>query len=1294
MRIDSNLKKGRSILESLKTKRSGKVINEDQVTDMSYVPEPQGQNVPQAKQSLDKDEKDALMKQYPEYWNFEKMWHPEYKKLWQNASSYSEKQQVEIINDIIGQAATALGLNWDWIKDDTYLFGFYLINGSEKNMIIKVPYDFSFPSLRTKLLNWFKKTKEVNPGKKKAIKVSESFGQAVKGNTGSIENAAGEFDAEVSPIEFGRIIREGLVDLHYKELSREEFFKDNSFVPWSWVGVDWNSIDQNNEFVISLGDGPVPLQVTITGKNRNGRCEAFLMFSYLKEDYNLLRLGSIFHLGKSDRRMTTSYAYNIVELLANIRKHWNKVSTEIIRGYVPYNNEEALTKSIIAFCVGDVPYLNEGFGQSVKSKDQSVSDIVGELSEKTINEFIDKIKDYAIEIGWTPFDFYDLKHSYFDEEGQWGFPDDLRDMQFCLYSRESDDFGNKGLIVLLSFDLDCINTWHSILIQLKYVDPDTQDTYDGDIISRGHTFTTEALTVISNILERATHLRESGTFRCFNHLDPDEALKVDKSIAKQLCINIPDNWLITEGFGAGVKSTSVDKPHEIAKAFDRKMDSREFSLDLKEIAMDNGYTPVSVEWDDYGHPRDLMPETFVETKKNSISWASYFGLYSNESFYLCLKVTYGGVDDDSMFVGYDLLVSTNADKTTTSNATFYTSTLFDNRSFNMSTSSLDMLSRVLQKAKSSIDKIEEICKDKMIGQFASFVNPDTPLYKVGKLIEEAHLNEGFGVGVKNAPLTKGDVIREISYLDWFTFTEKLMNKIAYSNLPFAFTQSPIFEIGRVYVPLDEESEPEEMKFMIFSKEDYLESTEEYLEDGQKDIKISLMLQKGPEASMFALSVQIEDEDDTCKSKTLHFGQKNYMTHVSIERLMSFFEILSKMNPGMDIASKFAKITDATDESAKNARDILQGYIDDLRLNEGFGQKIKKERGDMTDEEWRDHLNKMRAKDFDYTSREFIHRYCKKTHVLKSKGGFMIGEVPCYDYDKYLHILSDFLRKNDVEVDGELHMQLYPEDETICIEDNSSLYARIRDLGEMYTEMFKYNAIDTIGLFMRMASLIYNRRLDNGDLKSEFLTSLQKHQELNEGFATSVKRDAASPDVNGTLGDFSGKKMVWDEWRSNLIEALEKNGIERDDTGKTAGTFMVSGTAGISYILDLPLDDNGLMQRFSLCIAGDYEHEYEGFYLMFSILNIGGGYVFPRSMNITPASFKRWYNSYFGSMKDAGHKTYEVTPAAYNCILELILDLHKNLDIVKKVVEANKDQMNKQGSMGIKKIVSNIMLSIQ
>jgi hypothetical protein len=247
---------------------------------------------------------------------------------------------------------------------------------------------------------------------------------------------------------------------------------------------------------------------------------------------------------------------------------------------------------------------------------------------------------------------------------------------------------------------------------------------------------------------------------------------------------------------------------------------------------------------------------------------------------------------------------------------------------------------------------------------------------------------------------------------------------------------------------------------------------------------------------------------------------------------------------------------------------------------------------------------------------------------------------------------------------------------------------------MYTEMFKYNAIDTIGLFMRMASLIYNRRLDNGDLKSEFLSSLQKHQELNEGFAASVKRDAASPNVNGTLGDFSGKKMAWDEWRSNLIEALEKNGIERDDTGKTVGTFMVSGTAGISYTLDLPLDDHGLMQRFSLCIAGDYEHEYEGFYLMFGILNIGGGYVFPRNMDITPASFKRWYNSYFASMKDAGHKTYEVTPAAYNCILELILDLHKNLDIVKRVVEANKEQMNKQGSMGIKKIVSNIMLSIQ
>lgn len=126
--------------------------------------------------SVTKDDKDAVLKSYKEYWNFEKMYHPEYKKLWSGNMEDSE-QSAKVINMIIGNAATCLGLNWDWIKDKEYLFGFYKIKGGNpKNMLIKVPYTFTFPSLHNKLLGWFKDDKDPiknqkDAGKNPTIKV-------------------------------------------------------------------------------------------------------------------------------------------------------------------------------------------------------------------------------------------------------------------------------------------------------------------------------------------------------------------------------------------------------------------------------------------------------------------------------------------------------------------------------------------------------------------------------------------------------------------------------------------------------------------------------------------------------------------------------------------------------------------------------------------------------------------------------------------------------------------------------------------------------------------------------------------------------------------------------------------------------------------------------------------------------------------------------------------------------------------------------------------------------------------
>lgn len=141
------------------------------------------------KPSNTKDDKLDKLKQYNEYWNFEKNYHYNskidsiIKKINQNYS-FDKKEQTklmkDIINQICGKAATYLGLSWDMIGDEKYLFGFYETNGSKNHMKILIPYDFKFSSLKQKMLDWFLKKQESKEGnmdidKKPSIKVVESF---------------------------------------------------------------------------------------------------------------------------------------------------------------------------------------------------------------------------------------------------------------------------------------------------------------------------------------------------------------------------------------------------------------------------------------------------------------------------------------------------------------------------------------------------------------------------------------------------------------------------------------------------------------------------------------------------------------------------------------------------------------------------------------------------------------------------------------------------------------------------------------------------------------------------------------------------------------------------------------------------------------------------------------------------------------------------------------------------------------------------------------------------------------
>ena len=142
-----------------------------------------------------KEDKIDRLKKYDEYWNFEKNYHYNSKidstiaDINKNYASVKKSEQIklmkDVINQICGTAAKYIGLSWDMIGDDKYLFGFYETNGSKNHMQILIPYDFKFSALKQKLLDWFLKKKEPSEGgmdstlqtnpKKPSIKVVESF---------------------------------------------------------------------------------------------------------------------------------------------------------------------------------------------------------------------------------------------------------------------------------------------------------------------------------------------------------------------------------------------------------------------------------------------------------------------------------------------------------------------------------------------------------------------------------------------------------------------------------------------------------------------------------------------------------------------------------------------------------------------------------------------------------------------------------------------------------------------------------------------------------------------------------------------------------------------------------------------------------------------------------------------------------------------------------------------------------------------------------------------------------------
>lgn len=250
-----------------------------------------GNNLFEGKGETKEDKIDRL-KKYDEYWNFEKNYHYNSKidstiaDINKNYASVKKSEQIklmkDVINQICGTAAKYIGLSWDMIGDDKYLFGFYETNGSKNHMQILIPYDFKFSALKQKLLDWFLKKKEPSEGgmdstlhtkpKKPSIKVVESFVKKTSkknsfdfDSSKVIKNTVSQklfSDIKKMFEEFGpsRFYREGN---HYSRFTfyYEENFKVKGLPNFRIRRIDFISDkDENENIEVYFYDGGSPVE--------------------------------------------------------------------------------------------------------------------------------------------------------------------------------------------------------------------------------------------------------------------------------------------------------------------------------------------------------------------------------------------------------------------------------------------------------------------------------------------------------------------------------------------------------------------------------------------------------------------------------------------------------------------------------------------------------------------------------------------------------------------------------------------------------------------------------------------------------------------------------------------------------------------------------------------------------------------------------------------------------------------------------------------------------------------------
>jgi len=134
-----------------------------------------------------KDDKIDFLKQFQEYWEFEKAF--KYNSTFDTTfnkvisqTGLDRDQANEILEDligiIVGKAAEKIGLKWQMINDENYLFGFYKADGPSNLPVVLVPHKFKFSQVKEKLLDWLIAQKK-NQHKKPKMQVVESLSRRV-----------------------------------------------------------------------------------------------------------------------------------------------------------------------------------------------------------------------------------------------------------------------------------------------------------------------------------------------------------------------------------------------------------------------------------------------------------------------------------------------------------------------------------------------------------------------------------------------------------------------------------------------------------------------------------------------------------------------------------------------------------------------------------------------------------------------------------------------------------------------------------------------------------------------------------------------------------------------------------------------------------------------------------------------------------------------------------------------------------------------------------------------------------